>query len=86
MVQKVSPPFQGGVAGAVENQLFAKISSPAGVVDFFLITFMSMNNKNLFDGKVLKSFRPLRNRSISTYLKSKIRKPFNNKIDIDMII
>jgi very-short-patch-repair endonuclease len=54
------------VAGAVESQLFAKNFSPAGVVDFFLITFISMNNKNLFNRKALKSFRAsLRNRSTS---------------------
>jgi len=54
------------LAGAVESQLFAKYFSPAGVVDFFLITFISMNDKNLFNRKVLKSFRAaLRNRSTS---------------------
>jgi hypothetical protein len=45
IVKEVSPPFQGEVAGAVEYQLFAQNFSPAGVVDFFLLTLMSMNNR-----------------------------------------
>jgi very-short-patch-repair endonuclease len=54
------------VAGAVESQLFVQYFSPAGVVGIFLITFISMNNKNLFNRKALKSFRAsLRNRSTS---------------------
>ena len=35
-LEKVSPPFEGGVAGAIDYLIFTKSIPPAGVVDLFL--------------------------------------------------
>jgi hypothetical protein len=34
--RKVSPPFEGGVAGSADYLYFTKLNFPAGVVDFNL--------------------------------------------------
>jgi very-short-patch-repair endonuclease len=66
-VEKVTPPFEGGVAGIIDYLMFTRlISRPGWLIYSFSVTFISMINKNLFNRKDLKSFRSsLRNRSTS---------------------
>jgi very-short-patch-repair endonuclease len=67
LVIKVSPPFEGGVAGTIDYLIFTKfVSRPGWLIYSFLLIFMFMYNKNLFNRKDLKSFRSsLRKRSTS---------------------
>ena len=66
-LQKVSPPFEGGVAGAIDYLMFTSfISRPGWLIFRFLFIFITMKNKNIFNRKGLKSFRStLRNSSTS---------------------
>ena len=55
------------MAGTLDYLVFTRLyPRPGWLISFFLITFISMKNKNLFNRKVLRSFRAsLRNRSTS---------------------
>jgi very-short-patch-repair endonuclease len=66
-VEKLSPPFEGGVAVITDYLIYTRhISRPGWLICPFLFTIISMINKNLFNKKGLKSFRSsLRNRSTS---------------------
>ena len=66
-MEKLSPPFKGGVAVLIDYQVFTRcFSRPGWLICLLLYTFISMINKNLFNKKGLKSFRSsLRNRSTS---------------------
>jgi very-short-patch-repair endonuclease len=66
-LEKVSPPFEGGVAGTVDYLNFTMfISRPGWLIYSFLYIFISMKSKIIFNRKSLKSFRSsLRNRSTS---------------------
>jgi hypothetical protein len=43
--KKVSPPFQGGVVGSIDYQIFTVFYFPTGVVDSFISTFFGMKIK-----------------------------------------
>jgi hypothetical protein len=66
-LEKVSPPFEGGVAGTTDYLIITRfISRPGWLMFAILFNVISMKNKNLFNRKGLKSFRSsLRNRSTS---------------------
>ena len=90
VVDKVSPPFEGGVAGTIDYLIFTRfIPRPGWLIHRYLFIFIPMNNINLFSRKDLKNSRvTLRNRSTSAeatlgdrivfldpgYFKSEIRK------------
>ena len=67
LVIKVSPPFEGGVAGTTDCLTFTRvISRPGWLIYSFLFNRIFMNNKILFNRINLKSFRSsLSNRSSS---------------------
>jgi hypothetical protein len=39
-LDKVSPPFEGGVAGMIDYLIFTKVYFPAGVVDLFISSYL----------------------------------------------
>ena len=67
MVQYNFPPLWREVAGTIDFLIVTNfISRPGWLIYSFLIIFISMENKNLFNRKSLKSYRlSLRNRSTS---------------------
>jgi len=55
-IKKVSPPFEGGVAGTIDYLIFTSlISRPGWLIYSLLLTFIFMKSKNLFNRKGLKS-------------------------------
>jgi len=67
-LEKVSPPFEGVVAGTINYLIFTIfIPRPGWLIYSFIFIFISMKSKNIFNRKSLKSFRSsLRNKSTST--------------------
>jgi hypothetical protein len=66
--KKVSPPFEGGVAGSTDYLIFTKLYFLAGVVDSSISSclYRYMENQNLFNRQSLKFFRSkLKNKSTS---------------------
>ena len=56
--RKVSPPFEGGVAGSLNYLICTKSISRTGwLIYSFLSSFISMKNKNFFNRGDLISFR-----------------------------
>ncbi len=91
---KVSPPFEGGVAGTIDYMIFTKVfTRPGWLIYSFLFTFISMKNKNLFNRKDLKSFRSsLRNRyifaeaALCEVIKSKNLKEESSEVNIVLVV
>jgi hypothetical protein len=67
-LDKVSPPFEGGVAGIADYLIYTMfISRPGWLIYFFLHIFISMKSKIILNIKCLESFSSsLRSWSIST--------------------
>jgi hypothetical protein len=50
--KKVSPPFEGGVAGSTDYRTLTKLDFPDGVVDSLISSYLyCMKNENLFNQK-----------------------------------
>ena len=65
-LEKVSPPFEGGVAGTIDYLIFTNHFPRPGWLIYSFFIFTSMKNENLFNRKGLKSLRSsLRKRSTS---------------------
>ena len=56
LYKKVSPPFEGGVAGSTYYLTFTKLYFPAGVVDSMISSYLYFyENQNIFNRKILSS-------------------------------
>jgi hypothetical protein len=79
-LEKVSPPFKGGVAGTIDYLNFTMyISRPGWLIYSFFINFISMKNRNLLNIKDLKSFRSfLRNMATSAEVANQPPRPQTN--------
>jgi hypothetical protein len=57
-LEKVSPPFEGGVAGIVDYQIFTTlISRPGWLIYSFLCIFYIIKSKIIFNRKSFKTFQ-----------------------------
>jgi len=66
VIEKISPPFKGGVAGTIDYLNFTRFTSRSGWLIYSFFTFISMKNNNLFKRKDLKSFRSFLRKQVTS--------------------